>query len=61
VRKMVREGLVDTPGGEVAIAAETVCLHGDGDHAVAFAQLIHGVLRAEGIRVVSPVSDRDAV
>jgi 5-oxoprolinase (ATP-hydrolysing) subunit A len=59
VLKMVREGLVDTPGGEVAIAAETVCLHGDGDHAVAFAQLIHGVLRAEGVRVVSPVIDRD--
>ena len=60
VLKMVREGLVDTAGGEVAIAAETVCVHGDGDHAVAFAQLIHGVLSAEGVRIVSPVIDRDA-
>jgi UPF0271 protein len=60
VLKMVREGLAETPGGDVAIAAETVCLHGEGSHAVEFAQLIHGALRAEGIRVVSPVIDPDA-
>jgi 5-oxoprolinase (ATP-hydrolysing) subunit A len=60
VLKMVREGLAETPDGDVAIAAETVCLHGDGSHAVEFAQLIHGALRAEGIRVVSPVIDPDA-
>ena len=56
VLKMVREGLVETPGGEVAILAETICLHGDGAHAVEFAQLIHGALKAGGIRVVSPVT-----
>jgi 5-oxoprolinase (ATP-hydrolysing) subunit A len=56
VLKMVRKGVVETPGGDVAIAAETVCLHGDGDHAVAFARLIHGALRAEGVRVVFPVT-----
>jgi len=33
---------------------ETVCLHGDGAHAVEFAQLIHGALRAEGVRIVAP-------
>jgi UPF0271 protein len=60
VLKMVRQGVVDTAGGEVVIAAETICLHGDGEHAVQFAQLIHGALKAEGVRVVSPVIGPDA-
>jgi UPF0271 protein len=60
VLKMVRFGVVDTVGEEVAIAAETICLHGDAAHAVEFAQLIHGALKAEGVRVVSPVIDPDA-
>jgi UPF0271 protein len=38
----------------VAIRAETVCLHGDGAHAVEFAQLIHGALTAEGVRIAAP-------
>jgi UPF0271 protein len=55
VLKMVREGLVETAEGEVVIAAETICLHGDGDHAVEFAALIHGTLSAAGIRIAAPV------
>lgn len=39
---------------EVAIAAETICLHGDGVHAVEFARLVHDALTAEGIRVEAP-------
>lgn len=61
VIKMMREGRVTAGGpggaGEVAIAAETICLHGDGSHAVEFARLIHGALTAEGIRISSPVRD----
>ena len=60
VLTMVREGVVETPGGDVAITAETVCLHGDGSHAVEFARMIHGALGAEGVRVVSPVIGTDA-
>jgi 5-oxoprolinase (ATP-hydrolysing) subunit A len=60
VLKMLREGVVDTAEGEAAIAAETVCLHGDGSHAVEFAQLIYGALIGEGVRVVSPVIDPHA-
>jgi UPF0271 protein len=52
--RMVRSGLVSTPAGDVAIRAETVCLHGDGAHAVEFAQLIHGALVAEGVRIAAP-------
>jgi 5-oxoprolinase (ATP-hydrolysing) subunit A len=57
---MVRKGVVDTAEGEVPIVAETVCVHGDGVHAVQFARVIHAGLTREGIRVVSPVIDPDA-
>lgn len=43
VLKMVREG-----------RGETVCLHGDGAHAVEFARLIHGALSAEAVRIAAP-------
>lgn len=42
----------------VPICAETVCLHGDGAHAVEFAELIHGALTAEGIRIRTPFGAR---
>jgi len=70
VLRMVQEGRVetvgrrrsagdDTAGGEsgegtVAIRAETICLHGDGSHAVEFAGLIHGALTGKGIRIAAP-------
>ncbi len=39
VLRMVREGVVrSTDGRDVAIRAETICLHGDGPRAVAFAR-----------------------
>ena len=42
VRKMMEEGRVSVAGGgDIAIRAETICLHGDGAHAVAFAKMIH--------------------
>jgi UPF0271 protein len=52
VLMMVREGKVRTGGGiDVPIAADTICLHGDGDHAVEFAVRIHGELERNGIAV----------
>ncbi|MBN9385028.1 MAG: LamB/YcsF family protein [Chitinophagaceae bacterium] len=43
VEKMVKEGKVSvTDGGEIAIRAETICIHGDGSHAVEFARILHG-------------------
>jgi UPF0271 protein len=61
VLKMVEEGRVDvfladgSAAGEASIAAETVCLHGDGAHAVEYAQMISGVLEREGVRIMAPV------
>jgi UPF0271 protein len=52
VLRMVREGVVRaTDGTDVAIGADTVCLHGDGAHAVAFAQRLNGELRRAGIEL----------
>lgn len=50
--RMVREGVVQAVGGEtVPLRADTVCLHGDGPHALAFARAIHAALAAAGVRV----------
>ena len=38
----------------ISLKAETLCLHGDGDHAVAFARTIHQQLTAKGIIIKSP-------
>ena len=55
VLRMVREGTVVSVSGTVApIAAETLCLHGDGAHAVAFAQRIKGMLTHERIEIKIP-------
>ena len=42
-------------GSVVAVNAQTVCLHGDGAHALAFARRIRERLAAEGI-VVAPAA-----
>lgn len=54
VLRMVREGVVLAGDLPVPIRAETVCLHGDGEHAVEFAELIHGVLTADGVEIEPP-------
>ncbi|KRT13863.1 lactam utilization protein LamB [Pedobacter ginsenosidimutans] len=41
-------------GNRIAVKAETVCLHGDGEHAVAFAKLIAERLQKEGIVIKAP-------
>jgi len=40
-------------GSMVAVNAQTVCLHGDGAHALAFARRIRERLTAEGIAIVA--------
>lgn len=50
VLRMVREGKVRAQQGhDVAIQADTVCIHGDGAHALEFAQRLHAVLREAGV------------
>jgi len=46
VKKMVEEGKVSVAGGgEIPIKAETICIHGDGAHALEFAKCLHGYCR----------------
>lgn len=42
-------------GTFVPILADTVCLHGDGAHAVEFAMLLRGQLESRGIVVAAPI------
>ena len=52
VLRMVSEGAVRaTDGTDVPIAADTVCLHGDGPHAVVFARRLNTALRDAGIEL----------
>lgn len=54
VLQMVHDGTVPTvDGGNVAIKADSICLHGDGEHAVVFAKRIREELEAKGILVTN--------
>jgi UPF0271 protein len=49
---MAKERRVQAVSGDwVSINAQTVCLHGDGAHALAFAKRIRGALETAGIEV----------
>ncbi len=55
VLDMIRYGRVrSTDAIMVAIKCETICLHGDGDHAVEFATLIRDQLVENGITIAAP-------
>lgn len=52
VVRMVKEGKVKSVQGEdVVIQADTICIHGDGLHALEFAQYISNALREAGITI----------
>ena len=52
VLQMVRDGQVKAVDGSlVAVQADSICLHGDGPHAVVFAEKIRQKLLAAGIKV----------
>lgn len=56
VMRIVREGRVKaTDGTDVALRGDTVCVHGDGPHAVAFARRLNDALSGAGI-VIKPHS-----
>ncbi|BBW95979.1 LamB/YcsF family protein [Geobacillus icigianus] len=58
VLMIVRERRVrSVQGTEVAIDADTICVHGDNEQAVRFARRLHAALQNEGIAVrpISPI------
>jgi UPF0271 protein len=57
VLRMVREQkVIVTDGSEVPIRADTVCIHGDGEHAVEFAKAVNEALIHEGIEIMRPIN-----
>jgi UPF0271 protein len=52
VLQMINEGTVTTLSGKkIPIVAETVCIHGDGPHAVEIAKAIHQALKENNIEI----------
>jgi 5-oxoprolinase (ATP-hydrolysing) subunit A len=52
VLQMIKKGTVTTVSGkQISIAAETICIHGDGKHAVEFAKNIHANLKQHNIDI----------
>lgn len=55
VVRMVTEGKVRAvTGRDVPVTADTVCIHGDGENALAFAQKIRAELEGAGVRLLPP-------
>ena len=55
VSMMVLEGVViSTDGNRVPVLAESVCVHGDGAHAVEFAARLRERLEARGVAIAAP-------
>lgn len=52
VLQIIESGTVESASGKrIRLEADTFCIHGDGPHAVAFAQKIHDALKAKGIQI----------
>lgn len=50
--QMIKEKtVIATTGKKIPIIADTICIHGDGKHAVEFAQQIHRTIEKEGIKI----------
>ena len=59
VLRLVTEGRVRSQQGpDVAMRADTVCLHGDGAHALEFAQQLNRALRAAGVQLAAGSTGR---
>jgi 5-oxoprolinase (ATP-hydrolysing) subunit A len=55
VMRMVTTRSVSTPEGKsIPLEPGTICIHGDGAHAVDFALTIHNKLKAAGVNLASP-------
>lgn len=52
VLQTIKQGTVTTLSGKtISIVAETICIHGDGKHAVEFTRQIHDALKKENITI----------
>ena len=52
---IAREGSVQAVDGSgISVQADTLCVHGDGEHAVSFARGLRAALQAAGIAIAAP-------
>ena len=52
VARMVKEGMMTAVNGkDIPIQADSVCVHGDGEKALAFVERIRRALKKEGVKV----------
>ncbi|MBX2968568.1 MAG: LamB/YcsF family protein [Cyclobacteriaceae bacterium] len=52
IEQIVKEKYVTTLTGEIIpLSADTICIHGDGDHALEFAKHVHKSLQSMGCRI----------
>jgi UPF0271 protein len=47
--------VITLTGEEIAVNADTICIHGDGAHAVSFASLIHHELTLRNFQIQAPL------
>ena len=50
---VLRQRVIAVNGESVPLRADSICLHGDGPHAAAFAARLRGYLEAQGIRIAA--------
>lgn len=60
VAMALRKPVSTLDGSGVTLAADTICLHGDGPHAIEFARRVRGALEEAGVAVSAPVAARSA-
>lgn len=61
VRRFLAEGLVESVSGKaIPLAAETICVHGDGPNSVELARTVRTVLEEEGVAIASIAAHRTA-
>jgi 5-oxoprolinase (ATP-hydrolysing) subunit A len=59
VLRMVKQGTVKSQqGNDISIQADTICIHGDGPHALLFAEHIHTLLKRENIEIKAQATQK---
>ena len=54
MQMMNRQQVISTDGKLIPVQMETICIHSDGEHAVAFARTVYELLSHHHIRISSP-------
>ena len=58
--KLLRQGTIESINGRsISLQADTICVHGDGPKALAFAKKLRETLEAEGLQVKAPEEEAE--